>query len=242
MCRQRELCMENISFKTLLIRLLQDVYAAQQTWQQGLSQEERSTSGTMERWSGKDLLAHLTFWRRRLILQLEMVQHEEPPEWPDRNDTNVHTFQQHQKSSLADILQDAEESQQNLLAMIQRFSEESLATQHYRWMHTNDSLGVAIMGAGYALPLEQMAQYYLDRNDLARATHIHETLVDQILHTNVPDSAKGIGLYNLACFYATHNILDKVMGKLQEALYFYPRLKEWALNDPDLVVIRHHIK
>lgn len=235
--------MESTSFKLLLLRLLQDVYEVQRSWFSALSQEEQAAVGTIERWAGKDYVAHLTFWRRRLVSQLEAaLQEKDPLELPELAETNLQIFQQYQHHSLADILRDAEEAHQELMAMVQRFSEESLATQRYSWMHTSDSLGVAVMGAGYAHPLEHIALYYRDRGDLERAISIQETLVNQIIHTNVPDSAKGIGLYNLACFYATHNILDKAPAALQDALRFYPHLKEWALNDPDLVVIRHHIK
>ena len=231
------------TFKPLLLRLLQDVYEVQQAWLGSLSQEEQHATGVMGRWSSKDHLAHLTFWRRHLVSQLETaLREQEPLELPELDETNAYIFRQYRDRPLADILRESQEAHQKLIAMVKQFSEESLATQRYPWMHTSDSLGVAIMGRGYAHPLEHIAQYYLDRNHLARATQIHERLVDQIIHTSVPDSAKGISLYNLACFYATHNILDKVAEKLMEALHFYPRLKEWALNDPDLVVVRHLIK
>ena len=49
---------------------------------------------------------------------------------------------------------------------------------------------------------------------------------------------KGWFLYNLACFYAQQNQLEKAAARLQEALAFAPDLKEWLKSDPDLVALR----
>ena len=55
----------------------------------------------------------------------------------------------------------------------------------------------------------------------------------------MPEVLKGIVLYNLACFYATHTQLEKASATLQQSLLLAPHLKEWSLSDPDLVVLRH---
>nr|WP_255553039.1 tetratricopeptide repeat protein [Ktedonobacter sp. SOSP1-85] len=49
---------------------------------------------------------------------------------------------------------------------------------------------------------------------------------------------KGSFLYNLACFYAQQNQLEKAAALLQEALTLAPRLKERAKSDPELVALR----
>jgi len=49
---------------------------------------------------------------------------------------------------------------------------------------------------------------------------------------------KGWFLYNLACFYAQQNQLEKAATRLQEALTLAPDLKEQSQSDPDLVALR----
>ena len=43
--------------------------------------------------------------------------------------------------------------------------------------------------------------------------------------TAAPDPVKGIVLYNLACFYATHGQLEKAAAMLPEALRLAPHLR-----------------
>lgn len=235
--------MENTPFKLLLLNLLQTAYEAQQTWFQGLSAEEQAATGSVERWSARNHIAHLTFWRKRLNFKLEAVlRGEQPSEFPALDPTDASILQQYQLRPLAEILSESEEAHHKLLTLTRLFSEEDLLYQHYSWVDAGSSLGGTIMCKGYSHPLEHIAQFYLERNDLAQATRTRETLVDQILPTTVPTNSKGIEVYNLACFYATNNILGKVLETLLDALRFYPDLKEWALNDPDLIVVRHHIK
>ena len=45
---------------------------------------------------------------------------------------------------------------------------------------------------------------------------------------------KGHILYNLACFYALHEQLEKAAFNLERALKLAPELKEWSLKDSDL--------
>jgi uncharacterized damage-inducible protein DinB len=49
---------------------------------------------------------------------------------------------------------------------------------------------------------------------------------------------RGIVLYNLACFYATHAQLEKAAVALPEALRLAPHLREWSKSDPDLLLLR----
>lgn len=236
--------MENTPFQSLLLRLLQDAYVAQQTWWSDLSEEEQSAVGTVERWSARDYIAHLTFWRRRLSEKLKAVWQKTPPSAmpAEFDEMNMQVFQQYRDKPLEDILRESEEAHQALLTLIPLFTDDDLISGHHDCIDAGEVLGVVIANRGYSHPLEHMAQYYLDRNDLPRARKIREALVEQLLQTEMPDQAKGIELYNLACFHATHNIPGRVLDNLQEALRFYPGLKEWALNDPDLLIVRHHIR
>lgn len=235
--------MEMASFKLLLLKLLQEAYTVQEAWFSCLRKEEQLAVGTAEYWSAKDHIAYLAFWQRRLNAQLATeLQERQPYRWPEIEETDLQLFYKQQYRPVKDILQEAAEAHRQLTSLVHALSEEDLGSRCYDWVDAGDSLGTTIMAWGYAHPLEHIAQYYLDRDNLEQATHIREALVEQMLQASMPDTAKGIELYNLACFYATHNILNKVLNKLLQALRFCPHLKEWALNDPDLVVVRHQLR
>ena len=96
-----------------------------------------------------------------------------------------------------------------------------------------------IMGSSYEHAREHFAQYYLDRHDLPRATHVSESWTERVVQTEAPEVVKGTVLYNLACFYALHEQLEKASVTLQQALRLAPRLEEWSRSDPDLIALHH---
>lgn len=58
------------------------------------------------------------------------------------------------------------------------------------------------------------------------------------MQAEAPVWVKGWFLYNLVCFYAQQNQLEKAAARLQEALALAPDLKEQSQSDPDLVALR----
>ena len=62
-----------------LLALIDRAYAAQNEWIASLSDAERELVGTPERWSAKDMLAHVTFWQQVMIDRLNMVKRGETP-------------------------------------------------------------------------------------------------------------------------------------------------------------------
>ena len=66
---------------TLLV-LLDRSCMAERTLVAGLNDAERSATGRLERWSAKDLIAHLTSWQTYLAGLLSAVLSGETPELP----------------------------------------------------------------------------------------------------------------------------------------------------------------
>ncbi len=100
-------------------------------------------------------------------------------------------------------------------------------------------LYAAFIGSCYEHDQEHLAQYYSDRHDLPRVMQIREKCANRIMQAEVPAWVKGWFLYNLACFYAQQNQLEKAAALLPEALTFAPDLQEQSKSDPDLVALRN---
>jgi len=64
-----------------------------------------------------------------------------------------------------------------------------------------------------------------------------ERLVEAARSTELPESALGDALYNLACVYATTGRADEARALLPEAIARNPRLESWSRRDPDLAGI-----
>lgn len=208
--------------KPMLLDLLNATQAAQQKLITELSDTEREALGTAAHWSARDHVAHLTFWKRHLALTLAALAcGETPPSKGDAQVLNAQVFERHRQRPWSDILLDSEQVHAELLASVERFTEEDLARTD--WFPPEDGdefpggqpLWAAMLSKnGFWHPLEHFTQFYLDRNDVQRATEIQQAWADKMIQLEVPPVMRSIGLYILALFYAT----TKQEASAQEAL------------------------
>jgi hypothetical protein len=107
-----------------------------QAWEALLAQigEDRmDTIGVIEEWSVKDVVAHLTGWRKRTVARLQAAKRgeAEPPNlWPVDLETddaiNAWIYENNRNRPLSDILAESRQVFQNLRGAIEAFSEAEL--------------------------------------------------------------------------------------------------------------------
>lgn len=233
--------MTTLPSKITLLDLLQQAYLDEDAFLQGLDETERSAIGTPEHWSAKDHIAHMTFWRQQVVLSLvAIVQHQEHPlNGKSVEENNDATFEEKHLRPWSDILSEYQQTNADLTKLTAQLSQEDLTEpQRFDWLPEGNALYTKLIGNCYEHPQEHLVQYYLDRHDISRATQIREACANRVLQAEMPDFMKGNILYNLACFYALQNQLEKAATTLQEALTLTPALKEWSLSDSDLNTLR----
>ena len=229
-------------FKTIVLDLLRQGHLDEEAFVQELSESERAAIGTPELWSAKDHMAHRIFWHQNLIGEVTAIlQHQEIPSREESDDQiNAKVFEEHRLQSWSDLHAESERVYAELLALIEQLSEDDLTdTQRFASLTGEHPLYAVFLGSCYEHDQEHLVQYYSDRHDMARAIQIREKCADRILQAEVPAWVKGSFLYNLACFYAQQNQLEKATAHLQEALAFAPDLTEQAKSDPDLAALRN---
>ena len=128
--------------KAKLLRELQEEY---QIWQALLDQigpARMDQPGVAGAWSIKDIVAHLTGWRRRTVGRLQALQRGQPepaPPWPAHlqtdDDINAWIYQSRQSYSVSEVLDESHQVFQQLLAVIESLPEDVLAEVHrLPWM------------------------------------------------------------------------------------------------------------
>lgn len=232
--------MSEHTFQPVLLDLLRQARLDQVAFVQKLSDAERAAIGTPEHWSAKDHVAHMTFWCQRLVLKLAAVLRQETPaDAEDFELLNPQVFEEQRQRPWSEILSESEQAYDALVACVQQLGEEDLTSfNRFDWIPNQEPLYTVFMGYCYEHSQQHFAQYYLDRHDLPRATHIYETWANRIIQAESPTALKGTILYNLACFYATHAQLEQAGTTLSQALTLAPFLKEFSLTDPDLIALR----
>jgi len=226
---------------TVLLRLLDEARRDELAFVESLDAGEREATGLPDRWSARDHVAHVAYWRLRFADRLEAIHRNEPqPELEPWETLNAKLFEEHRDRSWPEVLAEVERSHQALGAAIERLSDEDLtAFGRYDWLE-GQPLHDAVMGSAYEHLQVHLAQYHVERGDLTEARRIHERAVARVVAADTPPALKGIVLYNLACFHALHGALEEARRTLDRALGLYPTpfLAEWARTDPDLAAIR----
>ena len=227
-------------FQPILLDLLRQARLDQAAFLQELTAAERAASGTPDHWSAKDHIAHMTYWRQRLVVILTAALRQETPSMAEEwQQLNPQIFEQQRERPWSAILAESEQAYDALLACVQQLGEEDLTAFHrFNWIPNQHPLYTSIMGNWYEHTQQHLAQYYAERADLPRATAIYEAWAYRIVQADTPEPLKGMILYNLACFYATHDQLEQAAATLPQALALAPFLKEFALTDPDLIALR----
>lgn len=228
------------SFKHFLLDLLHQAQISQNDFFHELPSTELHRIGEPDSWSAKDHVAHLTFWRQRLVLKLQAHLHQElQPKSEDFEQVNPIVFTENRYRLWSDILAESDHVYANLIALTEQLTEEDLITfNRFDWMHNGEPLYTSLMGNCYEHTQIHLSYYLVDRHEFERAIDTYEVWADKIIKAEVPDPLKGNTLYNLACFYATHDRLEAAVPALHQAFMLHPVLREFARTDSDLVALR----
>lgn len=125
-------------------KLLADLCAENEKWEALLAQigEDRMDEpGVIADWSIKDIVAHLTGWRRRMVDRLQAAQRqagEPPPPWPahleGEDEINEWIYQANRNRPVHVVLAEARQLFQQLLAAIEALPEAELMDPHrFAW-------------------------------------------------------------------------------------------------------------
>jgi hypothetical protein len=137
--------------------LLSQLKVEYQGWERLLAEigedrmDEPSAAGA---WSIKDVVAHLTAWRRRTVGRLEAVAQGQPepkPAWPveltDDDQINDWFHARDRDKSVSAVLSEARGVFQQLVSAIEKLPEDKLADpKSFPWMEGTPLSGAAFFG------------------------------------------------------------------------------------------------
>jgi tetratricopeptide (TPR) repeat protein len=228
--------MEPDQLKAGLLDLLGRAQSDQRALLAALSDDERTVIGTADRWSIKDVLLHIAFWKGSSLERLSAAARgETPPEQDHFEQVNARVFEEWRDRPWQDVIDESERIFEALVSQVREFDAAALADpDRYPWQNGR-SLLRSVTGNGFWHPEAHIAQCYIDRGDLRRATQMQEEITEQLAQYGDQLAPRGEALYNLACFYAISGQTDQALALLPEALRLQPDVLEWSKEDPDLI-------
>jgi tetratricopeptide (TPR) repeat protein len=228
--------MEPDQLRAGLIELLGRAQSDQRALLAALSDDERAAIGTADRWSAKDVLLHIAFWKKRQLERLSAAARGEAPvELEHYDQVNARVFEEWRERPWQAVIDESEQVFEALVSQVREFDPAALADPNrYAWQ-AGRSLLSSLVGNGFWHPESHIAQCYIDRGDLPQAMRMQEDLTEQLGRYGDQLVPRGEALYNLACFYAINGQADKALELLPEALRLQPDVAEWSKEDPDLI-------
>lgn len=223
--------MENAALQVGLLNLLHQARKAELAWMSTLSTDEHEASGTQEHWSAKNLLAHISSWKRRGAERLMATNvGEMPPQLNSLEQFNEETFTASQGRSWEEIQDEAEQAFTALVVQVERLPETVFAKQ--------EDIVWQIMACGGKHPYRHLSEFFLQRGDMVQATRLYEELIEELHHMPLPPQELGRAMYQLACFYAVTEQLTKAFEELSHAMRLEPRVITWLEQDNTLDMLR----
>jgi hypothetical protein len=134
--------------------VLAELRSQQKEWESLLAEvgEDRMEEpGVQGPWSIKDIVAHLTAWRRRTVGRLEAVARSQPepkPSWPselsDDDQINAWFHERDKSKSLAEVLSESRRVFDQLAAAVEKIPDEAFNDpSRFPWMEGQPVTGAA---------------------------------------------------------------------------------------------------
>jgi hypothetical protein len=188
-------------------------------------------------WSPKDHQAHLTAWKARQAERIRATRMGEPSPVDDRETDEINAELQAQTAdwSWDAVVEEAD-------AVSEREAAEIMAAGD-RVLLESDRLIGGIFGNGPFHAATHLAWLVEDAVgvDGSAVEAFLDTEARLLAATALPDSDRGVGLYNLACAHAVAGRLDRARALLPDAFRLRPDLAEYAKEDPDLAGLRDEL-
>lgn len=202
--------------------------------------EQRQT-GSLQRWSAKDLLAHIATWKNRNIENLEcLARGEAIADEADIDEENAKIFSECASLSWQEVTALAQRSNERVRAFLENLSEKRLWTALPQEYYNGRLLWRVIAGDNCIHPLTHISQFYLQHDEVDLADRLQNQSIEILSRLDDMPNWQGTLLYNKACFYSIAGRTTDAIKELRRALMLAPHLAAWSQEDPDLDPIRNH--
>jgi hypothetical protein len=226
--------------KTVLLGLLKQAYEMEMSFADALSDQERARIGTLDDWSAKDVISHITA-RKALMADglLAFSQARPLTGSEDLDHENAILFQEYHDKTWDEVLRLAADAFQRVTAQVESLGEPELArdASFFPWQRERPMWRL-IVGSGCIHPIAHMAEFHRRRGDRAQAGRTMAETTKSMMGLDDSSVWQGEVKYSLACQYSLVGANAEAIRELGESLALNPGLTDWSKQDPDLDGIR----
>jgi tetratricopeptide (TPR) repeat protein len=212
---------------------LQFAYEEALRYADSLSETERSTSGTADKWMPRDILPHIGEGVKRMGTRLGLIRRGEDLESLGQAADNATVFEQYRDRSWGVFYSLLDKAYKNLLEEASQLSEDQLNTPA-DWAN-NLPLWRAVTGNSFLHPLIHLTQMTIERGQGEKALDLNSRAEDLAMRLDDSPDWQGLYQYNNGCYYALLGNKSVALNYLEKGFKLAPQYIEFSREDPDLV-------
>jgi tetratricopeptide (TPR) repeat protein len=195
--------------------------------------------GSPQDWAAAEVIAHNTEFRRQQVQRLRAIRcGRVPPEFGevDHESAALHAELAAQPADVVgrDSWRVAGELAEEMCLVKQ---EDLVEPERNAWLRGRQ-LWLQVVVRGFWHPTGHLGEYYVRHGQPDRAVALADRGVATADYLRAPAAARGMAAYNLACANARAGRLEDAAAALTKAITLNPDVRENALRDDDLAVLR----
>ncbi len=222
-------------FKQKLLELVNWVYQEENILIDRLTDEERSETGTIKKWSAKDIIAHIAFWKLLRAKSIaDVLKGETLRELGDYNKINEEIFKEYSSRSWKDVIDFSDEAYNYLKKIVDSATEEDLNSKKSFPLLGDKEIWKIILIYCCLHPMDHFDKYYTNRNQTYYAINLWKEALDLLEKLPASPGIIGNAKYNLARYYALSGQKFMATRTLNQAVQLNPDLIKRSTEDPIL--------
>lgn len=228
----------DMALKNQLLNILEQGMESKRTFVANLTDEQKEYAGTYEKWSAKDILAHMSYWKDlRGSRYTALAYGEELQPLPNFEQGNVECFKRFSDSSWDEVQAFADLSHAQYVEAVLGLDEEVLAGPSTE--SEERKMWEEIVGTGYNHPLFHISKFYIDHGQQKKASLLWSDWGKLVSPLDDSPDWQGRVHYNLACSLALSGNADQAIAELRQALELRPSMRAWSRQDSDLSILHN---
>jgi hypothetical protein len=229
--------MDNNQLKDNLIDFLNQIKVEIDAFEKELTDKQKRGTGSLKKWSAKDIISHLVFWGNHFNSQVIKAKNgEKVPQAGDYYDqVNDGVLIEHLNQPFTEALSDLYKSFKESMDIIKSFSADELNEQKKNEYLNDRTLIDHSLGALGWHVMHHISDFYAKNGQKKKAIAQQEEVTEKM--RDFP-TWKANANYNLACFFALNGEKERAIKSLKTAFVESPDLIEWSKSDSDLDALR----
>lgn len=225
-----------MKIKDQLLNILEKSRASELKFISHLTEEDRASEGTYEKWSAKDTLAHALYWEDVRSMQgLRFNRGEEQEQIPRGEQANADSYERFSQSTWEEIEAFAEQVHSKMVETVLGMDEATLTGP---WVEAEErKMWEVLEGSAYSHKLGHFAQFYTERGRMEEAGQLWKDWAELVSPLDSRPEHQGRVRYNAACGLALAGDAQGAFEELRIGLELTPGLKTWSRLDSDLEIL-----